>query len=116
MAFVLTVLTNLKRKIMKKLFFSAVAMMVMVSVSNTFASKSSMNTGMAVPADTTVSAPSDTTLSEPEAGQPAVGEEPATEAPTQAEPEDTAEQKSADTVYMLPSDTTSTDSSALAML
>lgn len=108
MAFVPPVLTNLKRKIMKKLFFSAVAMMVMVSVSNTFASKSSMNTG--------ASAPSDTTLSEPEAGQPVVGGEPATDAPAQAEPKDTAEQKSADTALLLSSDTTSTDSSALAML
>ena len=50
---------------MKKLFFSAVAVMVMVSVSNTFASKSAMNMNMAAPEDTTVSAPADTTVSAP---------------------------------------------------
>lgn len=107
---------------MKKLFFSAVAVMVMVSVSNTFASKSAMN--MAAPEDTTVSAPADTTVSapvsapaeEPAAEQPSVNEEPAADAPSTAEPEDTSAQQSDDTAYMMFSDSVTTDSSSLAML
>lgn len=99
---------------MKKLFFSAVAVMVMVSVSNTFASKSAMN--MAAPEDTTVSAPVDAPAEEPAAEQPSVNEEPAADEPSTAEPEDTSAQKSDDTAYMMFSDSVTTDSSSLAML
>lgn len=98
--------------------------MVMVSVSNTFASKSAMNMNMAAPEDTTFSAPADTTVSapvdapaeEPAAEQPSVNEEPAADEPSTAEPEDTSAQKSDDTAYMMFSDSVTTDSSSLAML
>lgn len=90
--------------------------MAMVSVSNSFANKSAINMAAAAPADTTVSAPSDTTLSEPAGGQPAVGAEPSSEAPASAAPDDSAAQKCPDTAFMMPADTTSADSSALAML
>lgn len=101
---------------MKKLFFSAVAVMVMVSVSNTFASKSAMNMNMAAPEDTTVSAPVDAPAEKPAAEQPSVNEEPAADAPSTAEPEDTSAQKSDDIAYMMFSDSVTTDSSSLAML
>ena len=64
---------------MKKLVFAAIAAMVMVSVSNVFASGNTSNVSAVVPVDTV--APADTTVSEQPAAQPT--EQPAAQTPVQ---------------------------------
>lgn len=77
---------------MKKLVFAAIAAMVMVSVSNVFASKNMASVSNAAPADTTVSTD--------------------TVAPTEQSTDTTVEEKSADLAALInvPADTTTTDS------
>ena len=83
---------------MKKLVFAAIAAMVMVSVSNVFASKNMASVSNAAPADTV--APADTTVSTD------------TVAPAEQSADTTVEEKSADLAVLInvPADTTSTDS------
>ena len=83
---------------MKKLVFAAIAAMVMVSVSNVFASKNMANVSNAAPVDTV--APADTTVSTD------------TVAPAEQSADTTVEEKSADLADLInvPADTTSTDS------
>ena len=82
---------------MKKLVFAAIAAMVMVSVSNVFASKNMASVSNAAPVDTV--APADTTVSTD------------TVAPAE-QTTDTVEEKSADLAALInvPADTTTTDS------
>lgn len=77
---------------MKKLVFAAIAAMVMVSVSNVFASKNMASVSNAAPADTTVSTD--------------------TVAPAEQSTDTTVEEKSADLAALInvPADTTTTDS------
>lgn len=83
---------------MKKLVFAAIAAMVMVSVSNVFASKNMANVSNAAPVDTV--APADTTVSTD------------TVAPAEQSADTTVEEKSADLAALInvPADTTTTDS------
>ena len=83
---------------MKKLVFAAIAAMVMVSVSNVFASKNMASVSNAAPADTV--APADTTVSTD------------TVAPAEQSTDTTVEKKSADLAALInvPADTTTTDS------
>lgn len=83
---------------MKKLVFAAIAAMVMVSVSNVFASKNMASVSNAAPVDTV--APADTTVSTN------------TVAPTEQSADTTVEEKSADLAALInvPADTTTTDS------
>lgn len=67
---------------MKKLFFAAIASIVMVSVSNAFAHEYVMNQTGAAPIDTVITSTDSVT---PATEQPAV-EAPATEAPAQETP------------------------------
>lgn len=67
---------------MKKLFFAAIASIVMVSVSNAFAHEYVMNQTGAAPIDTVITSTDSVT---PATEQPAV-EAPATEAPAQEAP------------------------------
>lgn len=69
---------------MKKLVFAAITAMVMVSVSNVFASGSASQASAVAPIDTV--APADTTVSE----QPV--EQPAAETPAQAPADSTVAQ------------------------
>lgn len=77
---------------MKKLVFAAIAAMVMVSVSNVFASKNMASVSNATPVDTTVSTD--------------------TVAPAEQTTDTTVEEKSADLAALInvPADTTTTDS------
>lgn len=77
---------------MKKLVFAAIAAMVMVSVSNVFASKNMASVSNAAPADTTVSTD--------------------TVAPAEQTTDTTVEEKTADLAALInvPADTTTTDS------
>lgn len=77
---------------MKKLVFAAIAAMVMVSVSNVFASKNMASVSNAAPVDTTVSTD--------------------TVAPAEQTTDTTVEEKSADLAALInvPADTTTTDS------
>lgn len=83
---------------MKKLVFAAIAAMVMVSVSNVFASKNMASVSNAAPADTV--APADTTVSTD------------TVAPAEQSADTTVEEKSADLAALINvlADTTTTDS------
>lgn len=83
---------------MKKLVFAAIAAMVMVSVSNVFASKNLASVSNAAPVDTV--APADTTVSTD------------TVAPAEQSADTTVEEKSADLAALInvPADTTTTDS------
>lgn len=83
---------------MKKLVFAAIAAMVMVSVSNVFASKNMASVSNAAPVDTV--APADTTVSTD------------TVAPAEQSADTTVEEKSADLAALInvPADTTTTDS------
>lgn len=83
---------------MKKLVFAAIAAMVMVSVSNVFASKNMASVSNAAPADTV--APADTTVSTD------------TVAPAEQSTDTTVEEKSADLAALInvPAVTTTTDS------
>lgn len=83
---------------MKKLVFAAIAAMVMVSVSNVFASKNMASVSNAAPVDTV--APVDTTVSTD------------TVAPAEQSADTTIEEKSADLAALInvPADTTTTDS------
>ena len=83
---------------MKKLVFAAIAAMVMVSVSNVFASKNMASVSNAAPVDTV--APTDTTVSTD------------TVAPAEQSTDTTVEEKSADLAALInvPADTTTTDS------
>ena len=83
---------------MKKLVFAAIAAMVMVSVSNVFASKNMASVSNAAPVDTV--APADTTVST------------ATFAPAEQPADTTVEEKTADLAALInvPADTTTTDS------
>lgn len=83
---------------MKKLVFAAIAAMVMVSVSNVFASKNMASVSNAAPVDTV--APVDTTVSTD------------TVAPAEQSADTTVEEKSADLAALInvPADTTTTDS------
>lgn len=83
---------------MKKLVFAAIAAMVMVSVSNVFASKNMASVSNAAPVDTV--APADTTVSTD------------TAAPAEQSADTTVEEKSADLAALInvPADTTTTDS------
>lgn len=83
---------------MKKLVFAAIAAMVMVSVSNVFASKNIASVSNAAPVDTV--APADTTVSTD------------TVAPAEQSADTTVEEKSADLAALInvPADTTTTDS------
>ena len=83
---------------MKKLVFAAIAAMVMVSVSNVFASKNMASVSNAAPVDTV--APADTTVST------------ATVAPAEQKTDTTVEEKTADLAALInvPADTTTTDS------
>ena len=83
---------------MKKLVFAAIAAMVMVSVSNVFASKNMASDSNAAPVDTV--APADTTVSTD------------TVAPAEQSADTTVEEKSADLAALInvPADTTTTDS------
>ena len=83
---------------MKKLVFAAIAAMVMVSVSNVFASKNMASVSNAAPVDTV--APADTTLSAD------------TVAPAVQSADTTVEDKTADLAALInvPADTTTTDS------
>ena len=83
---------------MKKLVFAASAAMVMVSVSNVFASKNMASVSNAAPVDTV--APADTTVSTD------------TVAPAEQSADTTVEEKSADLAALInvPADTTTTDS------
>ena len=83
---------------MKKLVFAAIAAMVMVSVSNVFASKNMAGVSNAAPVDTV--APADTTVSTD------------TVAPAEQSADTTVEEKSADLAALInvPADTTTTDS------
>ena len=83
---------------MKKLVFAAIAAMVMVSVSNVFASKNMACVSNAAPVDTV--APADTTVSTD------------TVAPAEQSADTTVEEKSADLAALInvPADTTTTDS------
>lgn len=83
---------------MKKLVFAAIAAMVMVSVSNVFASKNMASVSIATPVDTV--APADTTVSTD------------TVAPAEQSADTTVEEKSADLAALInvPADTTTTDS------
>lgn len=67
---------------MKKLFFAAIASIVMVSVSNAFAHEYVMNQTSAAPVDTVITSTDSVT---PATEQPAV-EAPATEQPAQETP------------------------------
>lgn len=67
---------------MKKLFFAAIASIVMVSVSNAFAHEYVMNQTGAAPIDTVITSTDSVT---PATEQPAT-EQPAVEAPTQEPP------------------------------
>lgn len=67
---------------MKKLFFAAIASIVMVSVSNAFAHEYVMNQTGAAPIDTVITSTDSVT---PATEQPAT-EQPAVEAPTQEAP------------------------------
>lgn len=82
---------------MKKLVFAAIAAMVMVSVSNVFASKNMASVSNATPVDTV--APADTTVSTD------------TVAPAEQSAVTTVEEKSADLAALInvPADTTTTD-------
>ncbi len=84
---------------MKKLFFAAIASIVMVSVSNVFANNSKANLGVAIPDDTT------TVDSISPAEQPA--ETPA-ETPVDTTVNDSSE--SNETAMLMFSDTTNVDS------
>ena len=91
---------------MKKLFFAAIAAIVMVSVSNVFANNSMSGINNALPQDTTTV---DTVApSEQSAEQPA--EQPA-DAPVEAEAEDSAVSATSadDTAMMMFSDSTEVD-------
>lgn len=91
---------------MKKLFFAAIAAIVMVSVSNVFANASMSGINNALPQDTTTV---DTVApSEQSAEQPA--EQPA-DAPVEAEAEDSAVSATGadDTAMMMFSDSTEVD-------
>lgn len=83
---------------MKKLVFAAIAAMVMVSVSNVFASKNMASVSNAAPVDSV--APADTTVSTD------------TVAPAEQSADTTVEEKSADLAALInvPADTTTTDS------
>ena len=83
---------------MKKLVFAAIAAMVMVSVSNVFASKNMASVSNSAPVDTV--APADTTVSTD------------TVAPAAQSADTTGEEKSADLAALInvPADTTTTDS------
>ena len=83
---------------MKKLVFAAIAAMVMVSVSNVFASKNMASVSNAAPVDTV--APADTTVSTD------------TVAPAEQSADTTVEEKTADLAALInvPADTTTTDS------
>lgn len=83
---------------MKKLVFAAIAAMVMVSVSNVFASKNMASVSNAAPVDTV--APADTTVSTD------------TVAPAEQTTDTTVEEKTADLAALInvPADTTTTDS------
>ena len=83
---------------MKKLVFAAIAAMVLVSVSNVFASKNMASVSNAAPVDTV--APADTTVSTD------------TVAPAEQSADTTVEEKSADLAALInvPADTTTTDS------
>ena len=83
---------------MKKLVFAAIAAMVMVSVSNVFASKNMASVSNAAPVDTV--APTDTTVSTD------------TVAPAEQSTDTTVEEKTADLAALInvPADTTTTDS------
>ena len=83
---------------MKKLVFAAIAAMVMVSVSNVFASKNMASVSNAAPVDTV--APADTTVSTD------------TVDPAEQSADTTVEEKSADLAALInvPADTTTTDS------
>lgn len=83
---------------MKKLVFAAIAAMVMVSVSNVFASKNMASVSNAAPVDTV--APADTTVSTD------------TVAPAEQSTDTTVEEKTADLAALInvPADTTTTDS------
>ncbi len=91
---------------MKKLFFAAIAAIVMVSVSNVFANNSMSGLSTSLPQDTTTV---DTVApSEQSAEQPA--EQPA-DAPVEAEAEDSAVSATGadDTAMMMFSDSTEVD-------
>ena len=83
---------------MKKLVFAAIAAMVMVSVSNVFASKNMASVSNAAPVDTV--APVDTTVATD------------TVAPAEQSADTTVEEKSAALAALInvPADTTTTDS------
>ncbi len=83
---------------MKKFMFAAIAAMVMVSVSNVFASKNMASVSNAAPVDTV--APADTTVSTD------------TVAPAEQSADTTVEEKTADLAALInvPADTTTTDS------
>lgn len=83
---------------MKKLVFAAIAAMVMVSVSNVFASKNMASVSNAAPVDTV--APADTTVSTD------------TVAPAEQSADTTVEEKTADLAALInvPAYTTTTDS------
>lgn len=83
---------------MKKLVFAAIAAMVMVSVSNVFASNKMASVSNAAPVDTV--APADTTVSTD------------TVAPAEQSADTTVEEKSADLAALInvPADTITTDS------
>lgn len=83
---------------MKKLVFAAIAAMVMVSVSNVFASKNMASVSNATLVDTV--APADTTVSTD------------TVAPAEQTTDTTVEEKTADLAALInvPADTTTTDS------
>ena len=68
---------------MKKLFFAAIASIVMVSVSNAFAHEYVMNQTGAAPIDTVITSPTDSVT--PATEQPAA-EAPIQEAPTVEQP------------------------------
>lgn len=84
---------------MKKLFFAAIASIVMVSVSNVFANNSKANLGVAIPDDTT------TVDSISPAEQPA---ETPVETPVDTTVNDSSE--SNETAMLMFSDTTNVDS------
>ena len=91
---------------MKKLFFAAIAAVVMVSVSNVFANNSMSGLNNALPQDTTTVdtvAPADQPAEQP-AEQPA-------DAPVEAEAEDSAVSATSadDTAMMMFSDSTEVD-------
>ena len=92
-----------KDKIMKKFMFAAIAALVMVSVSNVFASSKMVSNAQVAPVDTVApDAPSDTlavgTPIQPQAGvEDSTQQENATEATTEATPTETPTENATET-------------------